>query len=232
MKKTYLFIYLSLTIFGLSCTNQKHQESGIKQKDSLSISAVQPTENAYAEDLLSMTSHEDLIKNYGKANVIKDRFVYADDPIGTPASIMFKGTDKEITIEWRDTVNYKDLQSINVSGYTKTDTSMLIYTSQWKTKTGLRLGMPLTEVKELNGKDFVIDGLGWDYGGGVITWNDGNLSKDSNISLTFADANADGQLTEKEQNQVYGEGVQVSSSNQALQKLNPIISNIFVRKKP
>ncbi len=228
MRKVHALIGLSLFIF--SCKNQNNQESNSKTKDSLST-VQQPTEKLYVEDLLNINSHEDLVKKYGQSNVVKDRFFYGDDPIGTPATIMFRGSDKEITIEWRDTVNYKDLQSINVRGYTKTDTSMPIYVSQWKTKTGLSIGMSLNEVKRLNNKDFTIGGLGWDYGGGVINWNGGNLSKDSNMSLIFADMNANVQLTEKEQNQVYGEGVQVSSSNQALQKLNPIVSAIFISKR-
>ncbi len=231
MKKIVLALYVlvSSSTFIISCKNQNTEESTDQKKDSLTV--VQSAEKLYAEDLLNINSHEDLVKKYGQNNVLKDRFLYADDPIGTPATILFKGSDKEITIEWRDTVNYKDVQSINVRGYTKTDTSMPIYVSQWKTKTGLSIGMPLNEVKRLNDKDFTIGGLGWDYGGGVINWNGGNLSKDSNMSLIFADVNANNQLTEKEQNQVYGEGVQVSSSNQALQKLNPIVSAIFISKR-
>lgn len=230
MKKIFLLAYLSMII--ISCKNQNKEESADQKKDSLT-SIPQPTETLYAEDLININSHEDVVKKYGQNNVIKGRFFYADDVEGTPATIIFKGTDKEITIEWKETINYKSLLSINIMPYIKTDTAMLIYTSQWQTKKGLKLGMPLNEVVQLNGKDFTIGGLGWDYGGGVISWNGGNLSKDSNISVVFTDTETKNgvSLSEAEQNQINGEGVQINSSNKALQKLNPVISSIFINKK-
>lgn len=225
-----LFLFLNLLLLTVGCKNQDNEQSYDKPKDTLSITQSN-VENLYIEDLLNMNSHENIVKKYGQNNVAKARFYYADDVEGTPATFIFKGTDKEVAIEWNDTINYTNSNLVTIGGYIKSDTAQPIYSSQWKSKTGLKIGMPLKEVIKLNGKDFTIGGLGWDYGGGVISWNGGHFTKDSNISIIFTDnPNFNGNLAEEEQKQVSGEGVTVNSSNKVIQKLNPIIFRLFINK--
>jgi hypothetical protein len=67
------------------------------------------------------------------------------------------------------------------------------YSSRWGSSSGVRLGMTLKELEELNGKPFQFSGIGWDYGGGISGWDGGKLDKAS-IGITVdADYNSDQQ---------------------------------------
>ncbi len=223
-----ILLFISLLILNTACKNQNNSSSATKNLDTISV--VANKEILYMEDLLNINSHDELVKKYGEANAIKTRFYYADDTRGIPASIIFKGTDKEVAIEWNDTAHYKDLNAVYVRPYMKNDTAVPIYTSQWKSKTGLEMGMELNKVVELNGKGFTISGLGWDYGGGVISWDQGKFAINNTLSVNFAESgNHPNTLTSEELNQISGE-VQINSSNIVIQKLNLVISFLSLRK--
>ncbi len=49
--------------------------------------------------------------------------------------------------------------------------------SSWATANGIRIGMTLAEVEQMNGKPFKLSGFDWDYGGRVIDWQGGALGK-------------------------------------------------------
>ena len=47
--------------------------------------------------------------------------------------------------------------------------------SRWKLPSGVRMGMPLSEIVERNGARIQFSGFGWDYGGTISNWNNGRL---------------------------------------------------------
>jgi hypothetical protein len=47
----------------------------------------------------------------------------------------------------------------------------------WVGPSGVEVGMPLAELEAANGAPFDISGFGWDYGGSVTDWRDGNVSR-------------------------------------------------------
>ena len=76
--------------------------------------------------------------------------------------------------------------------------------TDWKTVNGITVGTPLTEVEKKNGKPFKLLGFGWDYGGYVSDWENGQLNQ--SVGLRFepsANAGADN---------IYGDHV-LSSDN-------------------
>lgn len=48
--------------------------------------------------------------------------------------------------------------------------------SRWTLDNGVRIGMPLSELAERNGKPLRFYGLAWDYGGTITDWNGGALA--------------------------------------------------------
>lgn len=48
--------------------------------------------------------------------------------------------------------------------------------SRWTLDNGVRIGMPLSELAERNGKPLRFYGLAWDYGGTITSWNGGAMA--------------------------------------------------------
>lgn len=62
--------------------------------------------------------------------------------------------------------------------------------STWHTAEGIRIGTTLDELVELNGKPIQFSGFGWDYGGAILSFNQGKLEKlkpGLDIILTFSE---------------------------------------------
>lgn len=49
--------------------------------------------------------------------------------------------------------------------------------SRWTLDSGVRIGMPLSQLLALNGKPVKLTGFDWDYGGYVSDWNGGRLAR-------------------------------------------------------
>lgn len=91
----------------------------------------------------------------------------------------------------------------------------------WKTADGISVGASLDMVTKANGGPFFINGFEWDLGGQVIDWNDGKLS--DNLLIAFRPDEA---ITLDPS--LLGEGVELSSDDPALKKLNLKVSTILV----
>jgi hypothetical protein len=100
------------------------------------------------------SSHANLVEAFGKANVIYKRI---DRPQGSTgfATILFEqDPERRLLVEWRDKASRSRPIYIGISGR-----------SRWVAPLGIRLGTPLAEVEQLNGKPFRLNGFGWDLGG-------------------------------------------------------------------
>jgi hypothetical protein len=73
----------------------------------------------------------------------------------------------------QDDATMRGIASIRVSGKT----------SRWHLDNGLRLGMTLAELVAANGKPVTFNGLDWDYGGGILDWNNGRLATGKNDAV-------------------------------------------------
>jgi hypothetical protein len=107
-----------------------------------------------------------------------------------------------------------------------------IYEPLWRTRSGIGLGTTLRELEARNGKPFVIHGFGWDFQGGVASWQGGNLEKEFGHSLgltLFPAADASGnwkaKLTRAEHDSVQG-AIEIPSTNPVLQKLDLRVTQV------
>ena len=93
---------------------------------------------------------------------------------------IFPDDKNELRIQWKDeTFKNPWVVAFNNKG------------TQWKTPEGITIGSSLEEVMRINKKDFILTGFGWEYGGWVKSWNDGELGKKykNKLSVFFDEGN-------------------------------------------
>jgi len=167
------------------------------------------------------TSEQDLIEIYGKANVVRDSFLEGEGEY-VNETILFPNTKNELQIIWKDAEN---LKSPYVITYRKPN-------ADWKTDNNICIGTTLKELERINGKEFIILGFGWDYGGTIIDWNGGKIAKTNKLAseldliarLSYSDKV---KLNDSELEEISGDK-EIKTSNKILQKMNPKIYEIII----
>lgn len=156
------------------------------------------------------SSYEQLAKAYGE-DKIKDAEFYIAEGFCEAGSVLFPDEpDKTLEILWGDKEN---------NAY-PTTIQMFQETTQWHTEEGVKVGVTANKLLALNQSAFTFSGLGWDYGGYIDSWKNGELSRLNNISLRLS---ANGELTDPDIN-IFGEGIFHSDD------LKPIAGQITVSK--
>ena len=161
--------------------------------------------------LNSNTSETDLIKIVGKKNVERVERWYAEGTERIVGSVFFKDTPQSFFIKWKDTVNFKNPEWIEIHG----DKSI------WEIDNGIKIGVELKELVKLNGKHFTFSGFDWDYGGYAI-FEKGNLESDCYSIHLYYDYK---DLFENEWNQIVGDKI-ISTKNTVLNKIKVYVDSI------
>jgi len=166
------------------------------------------------------TTREELVRAYGKANVV-DRDVDIGEGEIQPGTVIFPNDPKRsIEILWRDPVKKTQPSSAQIQG----DASL------WKASHGISLGTSLKQLEQFNGKPFQMAGFGWDYSGTVMSWENGSLATELDGEhgrvIVRLDCRPGGNVSQDEQNQVMGDG-DFSSHHPVMQKLNPVAYQII-----
>jgi len=138
-------------------------------KDSLSTySAVfyqkvfpDPQDIYYADDLLCFTSHEYLVHYFGEENVKKDIYYFAGNELAK-CSVLFLNTGRQVVFIWNDEVSKRGIANLLFGGQQRLksllNSDQFIAESNWIFKSGVHAGMPLYELRMLNGSDFAFFG--------------------------------------------------------------------------
>jgi hypothetical protein len=190
------------------------KQEAVSEKIKLKFEADSITGEFPLDSLLEFDSEEALQKAFGKN--VKRSIGYMPEGMGTyPNTLLFSGTEKEVEFIWNDTINFSQIQSIQVY---KQD-------SPWKTMEGIKMGTTLKELEKINDKWFVFSGFGWDYAGGV-NWNDGEMAK-RNVFVNLA---LEGDSMSGEFDALMGDH-DFSSDEPLAQKANPVVSIIQLRKE-
>lgn len=159
-------------------------------------------------------SEEDLIAAFGAAQV-QPEGVSLGEGESEPGSVVFPDDPlRRFEVAWGDTLQRRAPSFVLLTG----DTTL------WHGTHGLTLGVTLAQLEALNGKPFGMAGYGWDYGGSVLSWKDGQLADmEGRVAVALAprDANAD-------VSHVLGDG-EFLSSDSALHRLQPRINRLVVR---
>lgn len=139
-----------------------------------------PADIFYADDLLTFTSHEYLVYFFGENNVKKDIYFLSGNEMAK-CSVLFSNTQRQVVFIWQDEVNRSGIANLLFGGQQRLKSTMennnFIGESNWLFKSGIRAGMTLYELRNLNGNDFKF------YGGNSV--NSGSIIPDNGGKLDF-----------------------------------------------
>jgi hypothetical protein len=120
----------------------------------------------HAEDLLNFDSHEYLVSYFGEKNVKKDQYYFSEKEL-KKCSVLFGNSGHQAVFVWDDETNMRSLSYVLITGVMPTvDAAQFdghIIHNEWVLKDGIRCGMTLKELADLNGKDFDFYGNGSDF---------------------------------------------------------------------
>lgn len=123
------------------------------QKDKLPI----PKNIKYADDLLAFTSAECLQFYFGKENVVEDNYYFFDKEIAK-CSVLFINTQRQAVYIWEDQKNSCGIRQLLFGGQPSLESSNrnnhFVAENKWVSKSGLQAGMPLVQLRKLNGDNF------------------------------------------------------------------------------
>ncbi len=175
--------------------------------------------------ITSTSSEQDLINRLGAENVSSHDTVYGAEGMFSIGTILYKGTSNEAHIVWKDTLNFKNPEYVEV-GFAEPGKENQV---QWYVTNGVKVGTKLTELEQINGKSFNFSGFGWDYGGSVVDWNGGKLmNPDSTSYLAIILAyDYENQALNSVAEKVLGDK-SFSSKDPNAQKLNPFVSHFII----
>ena len=110
-------------------------------------------------------SHADLVKAFGKNNVVHQDMEDAEGR-KIQASVLHPHVPKaRLEFIWDDE---KARRKPQIRARDQ---------SSWASANGVRTGMALADIEKMNGKPFKLSGFDWDYGGLVTDWQGGALAK-------------------------------------------------------
>ncbi|HSL71512.1 MAG TPA: hypothetical protein VK864_14800 [Longimicrobiales bacterium] len=160
--------------------------------------------------ITAATTEADLVATFGQAAIRRDEIGIGEGQTewGTR---LFPDTPDQLDILWAGSFACpKHVSSSRVGG-------------RWHTVEGVRVGSPLPEVEQANGKRFTLLGFEWDYGGYVSTFNQGKLD---GLGLRFG-------LTEAVQTSVSKDELRgilgdrtLSSADSVVRKAQPIVTEL------
>jgi hypothetical protein len=220
--RNYYFILFIIFLFACkSEENQSENQSIQANKESVVDSTFLCVPCKSVGKITSATSEADLVKWFGRENVITEKQQY--DGGEYVLTTIFRGTTKELGITWQNEEKLIGVSTCSV------DTSA----TQWELPLGIKPSTPLSKLVELNGKHFSFSGFGWDYGGGIMGFEGGKLAQYAQCyGITLVeDYEAYPKLNEQETGQVVGD-IKVDSDNKVLEKLNVKVSKVSIFFNP
>ncbi|HTF05211.1 MAG TPA: hypothetical protein VK826_14380 [Bacteroidia bacterium] len=225
MKNLIFSACIACTLSLASCMGNSGMSDEAKRYADSALMADSLAALPYVENVLELNSEADLIRKYGEGSVSYDT-IWGAEGFFTMGTYLITDEYSRIEILWSDSASRKGLISAtlvsNMDYYAET-----LDPGTWKSRTGVSLGMSTDDLQKLNGRPFKFSGFGWDYGGGVMSWENGTLDK-KGIAVQLSEGTS-AELSQDETNQVLGD-VPVMSNNPALQKLKPRVWSISVAK--
>ena len=166
-------------------------------------------------EVLDCQTLDGLKLKYGPKNVVDDTsWVIGDDTLR--GSIIFPNSPKQAFVYFHDA----NIVDVTIKGES----------ADWKTNSGLYLGMTLTEVQTINAKNFTLSGFNWSHGGSVVSWEGGKLTGDSTLSHLAAFSNVSNEhsgISDEAYKMISGE-VEFDVRHPDIQKLNPKLDLISI----
>ncbi len=111
------------------------------------------------------SSYESLEKRVGKKHIKRTDVYIAEGFCESGALLYPNDSRRQVEIFWGDKINESHPTSVQISSSD----------SWWKLPYDIGIGTSAMTLYKLNGKTFSFAGTGWDYGGYIHHWTEGNL---------------------------------------------------------
>lgn len=112
-----------------------------------------PKDIVFAEDLLEINSHENLVAVFGENNVSKDLFYYSEKETNK-CSVLFPKSNQEVVFIWDDEESYTQISFLVIGGHLQTGESLnfnrRVEQNLWRSEQGIYSGMSLKALQLLN----------------------------------------------------------------------------------
>ncbi|PRY44074.1 hypothetical protein CLV58_10343 [Spirosoma oryzae] len=182
------------------------------------------------------TSEAELLRLLGPAVVTVGDSIDGAEGDVLIGTTLYKNTADQLQILYQDSAQRQHPELVLIRPYvTDADGNPLpdVKPTRWSTADGVRIGMPLKELEQCNGKPFRLWGFGWDYGGSVSSWQGGrfDMGAQTMLSVTLAPPSTLSPAQTRALDTVSGDG-EFMSSNQAMQLLSPVVQTMQVTLKP
>ena len=133
----------------------------------------------YADDLLAFSSEECLKFYFGKENVVTDEYYFFDKEV-VRCSVLFINTQRQVVYIWQDEKNKCTIRQLLFGGEQRLESAKgnnnYIAENIWKCKSGLQAGMPLMQLRKLNGTDFKFQSGFSPYFGAILPDTTGKIN--------------------------------------------------------
>ncbi|GAB4480039.1 MAG: hypothetical protein OHK0057_33010 [Thermoflexibacter sp.] len=218
----YIILILASCFFFACGGKEKHEDNAEDQTTNISI-----VDSTYlcvpcksVGKITENTSEADLVKWFGRENVITEKAEF--DGGEMIITTVFRGTEKQLIINWRDENNLAGVASCEINNAN----------TIWQIPYGIKPSTSLKKLNELNGKPFLFSGFGWDFGGNITDFQGGSLASFKECySIGLSDeSETPYQLTEEETQQVMGD-TDVMSDNKVLDKMNVTVGVVRILLK-
>lgn len=161
-----------IAILAFSCNHTPKEKTAIKTTGDATDSTL-VTDSAWGIITVN-TGFAALQQLFGPANVKNERICGPECIDSLDVTFIYPGTEKQITIYWADSAYLKTIAFLECDEEN----------SPYHTASGLKTGSTLNQLLALNGQKITFSGFDWDYGGGIISYNDGSLAK-SGVGFTL-----------------------------------------------
>jgi hypothetical protein len=165
VKKNILLLLIITTVI-YSCGNNDKKTTPVTEKPDVKIDSTLITDSSWGL-ITKNTDFVRLLAIYGESNV-KDKRVCGPECMDSiDVTIIYPETNKQITINWKTGDYHKTIAYIEA----------WFPESSYHTSAGIKIGSPLKDLLQINGKKITFSGFGWDYGGSINSYNNGALEK-------------------------------------------------------
>lgn len=178
------------------------------------------------EYLLNVNDERELIDRYGKDHVIHDT-LWGAEGFFEMGTIVRTDSVSRVEISWQNDSLRTNIVSVTLVSESNWYGDSLA-SGMWRSFTGVKLGMSLEDVEKINGRPFQFSGFGWDYAGGLMSWEAGTL-EGKGLSIQMAEGTGYDSLPEAEYTKILGD-VPVMSNNPTARKSGARIWSISVAK--
>ncbi len=207
-KTGLIILFLTVMIIAAACSKEEQKSPASEKKPGFNI---EPDGKAGA--FLKQWNKNDLGEIFGQAN-LKDGSEWIEEgTVEVKTTKIVQGND-ELTVYWEDESPGK----IKLSGEN----------SRWNVS-GVKPGMTIAELEKLNGKPFRFYGFGWDNGGMVFDWGEGNLAdkfRGVEVTIGFKDDIPEGKNTETDK--MMGDNIKLNSDQEELKKYQLAVISVLV----